>query len=265
MGRIAVIGDVGGHPDQLERALSWLGASNGRLPADLTVVQVGDLVDRGPDSPGVVALAGRYLDRQPAQWIQLAGNHDAQYVPGGQRFWPETIAPAAARLLSSWWTEGLMRTATAFRTATGDEYLVTHAGLTVGCWQQVGEPMTASSAALLLNDGAIAMSRLDGPLWADAGAELYEPWMAHYAAGGFVPYGQIHGHSSIVRYADQSWRGHGRVRQRAAVDWSARHVRVRVGGRLFIGVDPKHGRDGAAEWQPLVLEDAEIPAVLSAA
>jgi hypothetical protein len=265
MPRIAVIGDVGGHPDQLSRALDWLGAKGDRLPADLTVIQVGDLVDRGPDSEGVVALVARYLERQPGQWIQLAGNHDAQYVPGGQHFWPEILDPAMARLLSSWWTEGFMRVATAVRTSGGEEYLVSHAGLTVGCWEQLNEPMTASSAALQLNDGAIPASRLDGPLWADAGAELYEPWMAHYAAGGFVPYGQIHGHSSIVRFADRSWRGHGRVRQRAAVDWSARHTRVRIGGRTFIGVDPKHGRDGAAEWQPLVLDDAEIPAVLSMA
>jgi hypothetical protein len=265
MPRIAVIGDVGGHPDQLRRALTALGATDDRLPSDLTVIQVGDLVDRGPDSSGVVSLVAGYLDRQPAQWIQLAGNHDAQYVPGGSLFWPEVLEPAMARLLSSWWTEGLMRMATAVRTSSGEEYLVTHAGLTVGCWEQLGEPMTASSAALLLNDGAIPASQFDGPLWADAGAEVYEPWMAHYAAGGFVPYGQIHGHSSIVRYTDRSWRRHGRVRHRATVDWSARHTRVRIGGRTFIGVDPKHGREGAAEWQPLVLDDAEIPAVLSVA
>jgi len=42
------------------------------------------------------------------------------------------------------------------------------------------------------------------------------------------------------------------------VDWTARHVRVRVGGRVFIGVDPKHGRDGAASWPPLVLADASL-------
>jgi hypothetical protein len=265
MPRIAVVGDVGGHPDQLRRALTGLGVAGDRLPADLIVIQVGDLVDRGPDSAGVVALVAGYLDRQPAQWIQLAGNHDAQYVPGGQHFWPEVLDQASARLLATWWADGRMRMATAVRTSVGDEYLISHAGLTVGCWQHLGEPMTASSAALLLNDGGIAPSRMDGPLWAEAGSELYETWMAHYAGGGFVPYGQIHGHSSIARYTDRSWRGPGRVRQRAAVDWSARHTRVRVGGRTFVGVDPKHGREGAAEWQPLVLDDAEIPAVLTMA
>jgi len=47
MGRIAVIGDVGGHLGQLEAALAALGATGGdrRLPDDLTVVQVGDLIN----------------------------------------------------------------------------------------------------------------------------------------------------------------------------------------------------------------------------
>jgi hypothetical protein len=63
------------------------------------------------------------IERQPGQWIQLAGNHEGQYLPG---------------------------------------------------------------------------------LWAEAGWELHEPWLEYHARGGFVPFGQIHGHSAIVRYADQT-------------------------------------------------------------
>jgi hypothetical protein len=33
----------------------------------------------------------------------------------------------------------------------GDDLLVTHAGLTLACWQELGEPMTAAAAARLLN------------------------------------------------------------------------------------------------------------------
>ncbi|WP_233594971.1 metallophosphoesterase [Amycolatopsis sp. WAC 04169] len=75
MGRVAIIGDVGGHPDQLRRALAWLGATGERLPPDLTVIQVGDLVDRGPDSTGVLDIVANLLD--DGRWIQLAGNHEA--------------------------------------------------------------------------------------------------------------------------------------------------------------------------------------------
>lgn len=264
MSRLAVIGDVGGHPDQLRWALDWLGADDGRLPPDLVVVQVGDLVDRGPDSRGVLDVVARLLDEHPRQWIQLVGNHEAQYLPGGSPFWPEPLAEAEVARLRHWWTNGNLRVAEAVRTADGDELLVTHAGLTLAAWQQLGEPMSAAMTAELLNErpeliwhaGDHARDDRAGPLWAESGAALHEPWMGYH---GIVPFGQIHGHSALVRFADQRWRCTGRVRQRASVDWHARHVRVRVGGRLFIGVDPKHGRVGAANWQPLVLDNAAIP------
>ena len=97
-----------------------------------------------------------------------------------------------------------------------------------------------------------------GPLWAEAGSELYGEWLSFHATGGFVPFGQIHGHSQIVGFRDRSWRVAGRIRQRTTVDWEARHVRVRAGGRVLIGVDPKHGRSGAASWRPLELDGATV-------
>jgi hypothetical protein len=268
MARVVVIGDVGGHPDQLVAVLERLGP-RGTLPPDVVVVQVGDLVDRGPDSALVLAIVDGFMRRHPGQWIQLVGNHESQYLPGGTRFWPEELSPIDARLLRSWWEDGLMTVAAALRTADGDELLVTHAGLTVECWQELGEPMTAASAVWLLNElhekpdllfrgNNGAVDRGAGPLWAEAGWELHEPWLEYYSAGGFVPFGQVHGHSTIVRFADQTYRCPGRVRQRATVDWEARHVRVRVGGRMFTGVDPKHGRTGATSWRPLILEDASV-------
>jgi hypothetical protein len=202
---------------------------------------------------------------QPGHWVQLLGNHEWQYLPEGEPFWPELPAEGVA-ILRSWWDTGHMNVAAAVTTGGGREFLVTHAGLTVGCWREPDEPMTAASAAGLLNlrpdlagrGGLRADDRLAGPLWADAGRELYEPWFEYDHAGGLVPFGQIHGHSAIVDYDHRIWRAPGRVRQRASVDWDARQVRVRVGGRLFIAVDPKHGIDGAPSWQPLILEDATV-------
>src|SRR5690606_29681847 len=174
---------------------------------------------------------------------------------------------------TSWGATGVLSVAAAVATAYGGEFLVTHVGLTVGVWTEIGEPMTATSAAWQLNDrpsaiwrgGDPAIDRHAGPIWAEAGWELHEPWLEYYAQGGFVPFGQIHGHSAIVRYTDRTWRAPGRVRQRATVDWDARQFRVRIGGRTFIGVDPKHGRQGAPTWQPLILDNASIvtPALAS--
>jgi hypothetical protein len=263
MGRVAVIGDVGGHADQLRWALDRLSARSGLLPPDLVVVQVGDLVDRGPDSTGVLDVVAPIMAAQPRQWIQLTGNHESQYLPGGTVFWREPIAKADVARLRAWWADGTLQVATAVRTADGDELLVTHAGLTLASWQQLGEPGSATLAADLLNErpeliwqvGDHARDDRAGPLWAESGAALHEPWMAYR---GLVPFGQIHGHSAIVGYGDQRWHCTGRIRQRTTVDWHARHVRVRVGGRQFIGVDPKHGRAGAATWQPLVLDGATL-------
>lgn len=147
--------------------------------------------------------------------------------------------------LREWWADGRMQVAAAI-TANGDEFLLTHAGLTLAAWQQLGEPASAARAADLLNErpelmwhtGAHARDEQAGPLWAESGAALHEPWMRY---DGIVPFGQIHGHSTVVHFGHQRWRCEGRVRQRATVDWHARHVRVRVGGRLFIGVDPATG------------------------
>jgi hypothetical protein len=198
--------------------------------------------------------------------VQLAGNHEAQYLPGQSMFWPEPLDADGVTTLSRWWDKGQMNVATAVATDGGDEYLLTHAGLTVGAWQSIGEPMTASTAVWRLNDHPPVIWRGPetpeqvgaGPLWAEAGTELHESWMDYYSRGGMVPYGQIHGHSSIVDYKSQTWHVPGRIRQRAAVDWDTRHFRVRVGGRVFIGVDPKHGRHGAPEWKPLILHNAAI-------
>jgi hypothetical protein len=265
MSRVVVIGDIGGHPDQLRRALARVGALGEQpvLPDDVVVVQVGDLVDRGPDSMAVLDLVSGVLERQPGQWIQLMGNHEWQYLPEGRRFWPSGLPAQGVRTIASWWDRGVMSVAAAVATADAEDWLITHAGLTVGCWQDLDRPMTAASAAWLLNDRPDVALRdatcaTAGPLWADAGWGLCEPWLAYHASGALVPFSQIHGHSAIVRYHDGSWRAPGRVRQRATVDWISRQVRVRVGGRVFIGVDPKHGEDGAPTWHPLVLDSATV-------
>ncbi|WP_229904943.1 metallophosphoesterase [Lentzea cavernae] len=257
--RIAVIGDVGGHVEQLRKALRELGCET-EVPDGLVVVQVGDLVDRGPDSLGVLDVVAPLIGER---WVQLAGNHEEQYLPGSEVFWPEPLPREGVETLREWWADGRMRVAAAV-TAVGEEFLLTHAGLTLAAWQQLGEPDSAAAAAGLLNErpdlirnrGAHGRDPETGPLWAESGAALHEPWMRY---SGIVPFGQIHGHSSIVHFGDQRWTCDGRIRQRASVDWQRRHVRVRVGGRTFVGVDPRHGRAGAATWEPLVFDDTQTP------
>ena len=250
MTRIVVVGDVGGCAEQLADALGGLTED-----ADTVVIQVGDLVDRGPDSAGVLAFVAERLAAAPARWVQLIGNHEAQYL-GGDMFWPEALAEADADLLRGWWLRDQIRVAAAVRTAEGEELLLTHAAVTVGAWQELDAPVTAGTAADLLNTRPEELLWDDhGPLWAEAGPDVYESWLH---ADEPPPFSQLHGHSSIVHFGRRAWLCGERIRQRSTVDWAARHTFTRIGGARFIGVDPKHGRAGAAEWAPLVFEDATL-------
>ncbi|MFG1992991.1 metallophosphoesterase [Actinoplanes sp. NPDC048988] len=246
MARIMVVGDVGGFPGELARVTG---------DGEAVVVQVGDLVDRGPDSAGVLDVVRRRLESDPRRWVQLIGNHEWQYL-GGDRFWPEPLPETAAELLRDWWRREWMGVAAAVRAADGEEFLITHAGLTVEAWRQLGEPVTAATTAALLNtrpDEVVGSYR--GPLWASAGSEVYESWLREATP---MPFSQVHGHDTIVDFTRRQWRCGERLRQRSAADWEARHTVTRVSGARFIGVDPKHGTTGAPSWSPLILDGATL-------
>lgn len=72
MDAVYAIGDIHGHLDKLEQALALIEAEGG---TDAEVVFLGDLVDRGPASRGVLDLliAGQAAGRR---WTVLKGNHD---------------------------------------------------------------------------------------------------------------------------------------------------------------------------------------------
>lgn len=251
MTTVVIVGDVGGCADQLAAVLPALAGD-----PEVTVIQVGDLVDRGPDSPGVLKLVDERLREAPGRWVQLIGNHEAPHLGLGDPFWPEPLGEPEARRLHDWWQRDSMRVAAAVRTAQGEELLVTHAGLTVGAWRELGGPVTARTTAELLNTRPEELLRsLRGPLWAEAGADLYEGWLRDAA---FPPFGQVHGHDTIVDFAAREWRCAERIKQRTTVDWSARHTTTVIKRVPFIGVDPKHCRTGAPEWSPLYLRNATV-------
>ncbi|MGY1858028.1 metallophosphoesterase [Modestobacter sp. SYSU DS0290] len=277
MGRVAVIGDVGGHSAQLTAALVALGADpgSGRLPADLQVVQVGDLVHRGPDSAGVVALVDRVLAEQPDQWHQLVGNHEGQYVDTPAFDWPEVLPDEVQATLRRWWRTGRMRVAAAVTGADGAQLLVTHAGLTAGLHRRLGRPATADGAAAALNAlreqdpetlwragtmlGGGEPDHSAGPVWAEAGAELAASWVADEPLGVRMPFSQVHGHSSVVVFdRGEPLLRAPELRDRIQLQRADRHVAVSAAGGLLIGVDPGFGSRAHRQWAPLVLPDAAV-------
>jgi serine/threonine protein phosphatase 1 len=74
--RAYVIGDVHGCLDLLETLLSEITADHARRPeAKGLIVLLGDLIDRGPDSAGVIARL-RDFDMPGFRLVGIAGNHE---------------------------------------------------------------------------------------------------------------------------------------------------------------------------------------------
>ena len=73
-GELAIIGDVHGELDALVLLLQRLGVDTEKLTSPRKLVFVGDLVDRGPDSVGVVELVMRMVEAGIA--VAVLGNHE---------------------------------------------------------------------------------------------------------------------------------------------------------------------------------------------
>lgn len=77
--RIYVIGDVHGRLDLFDALLDAIEIDDGESPpAATTIVLLGDLVDRGPDSAGVVSRACELQARRRVRI--LAGNHEEMFL-----------------------------------------------------------------------------------------------------------------------------------------------------------------------------------------
>ncbi|MFG2634746.1 polynucleotide kinase-phosphatase [Streptomyces sp. NPDC048362] len=76
-GPFDIIGDIHGCASELESLLAKLGYEDGVHPQGRTAVFVGDLVDRGPDSPGVLRRVMAMVRSGDA--LCVPGNHENKY------------------------------------------------------------------------------------------------------------------------------------------------------------------------------------------
>ncbi|WP_445527308.1 polynucleotide kinase-phosphatase [Streptomyces cyslabdanicus] len=76
-GPFDIIGDIHGCSAELESLLAKLGYTDGTHPEGRTAVFVGDLVDRGPDSPGVLRRVMSMVEAGDA--LCVPGNHENKY------------------------------------------------------------------------------------------------------------------------------------------------------------------------------------------
>jgi len=82
-GPIDIIGDVHGEADALRSLLSRLGCDPDRRTAERPIAFVGDLVDRGPNSPEVVEMVMALIDAGVAQCV--LGNHELNILLGSRK------------------------------------------------------------------------------------------------------------------------------------------------------------------------------------
>ncbi len=88
-GRTFAIGDIHGDLAALQLLFQ-------RLPeivAGDTVVFLGDYIDRGPDSAGVVKWVREYQRTAPARVVALRGNHEDAWLQVVDQGWPEFVLP----------------------------------------------------------------------------------------------------------------------------------------------------------------------------
>lgn len=77
--RVYAIGDIHGCSDLLAALIEAIDSDDAaREPAQTTVILLGDLVDRGPDSAGVIALARDWQTRRRLRI--LTGNHEEMFL-----------------------------------------------------------------------------------------------------------------------------------------------------------------------------------------
>ena len=82
--RVYAVGDIHGRRDLFDAMAAAIDADDAaRSPAETTVILLGDLVDRGPDSAGVISAARDWQARRKVRII--AGNHEEMFLQSFSR------------------------------------------------------------------------------------------------------------------------------------------------------------------------------------
>jgi serine/threonine protein phosphatase 1 len=128
----AFIGDIHGQSDQLAEAFERL------LPTDRAIVLLGDYVNYGPDSRGVLDFLVTKLASLGDQLVLLSGNHDEAFLAflnGGDL--GSLLALGGAPTVTSYLPEPVGPISDQLRLAVPPEHHVLLSGLQT-CWRSPG-------------------------------------------------------------------------------------------------------------------------------
>lgn len=281
MVKYAIFGDTGGHASLLLASLLKLGWNPHTLalPEDLIVVHLGDLIHKGPATDDLVRIVDSIMRRNPHNWVQLFGNHEAQHIPGAPSFWRCACSDQTKEILHDW--RATRRALLAFSLAPSikfSEYanvsdkglLLTHAGVTHKFWQwHLNSVTSADEAADLINllplekvahpgimlprdarGKSFNPLRPAGPLWALSSQETYPSWFSEH-----MPFVQVHGHTAAFDWERKRWYPGTPYpfQQDAQLDSANRISYTPVGGSLLVGLDPAFEDYASLEEQPYLL------------
>lgn len=277
--RAAIFGDVGGHATQFFAALVQLGVDieTAVIPEDLMIIQLGDLIHKGPDSDLLVAFVDRCLtrdllaertrpvferdERYQRQWLQLLGNHEMQHL-NGYDFWRCDCSQDTVRLLRKWFRSGVATTVASIghdplpRRLASPTTVLSHGGVTRGFWKAVDPSFTPVVGVHAIRDmerrdfarlnrhgvmlgGQGVPSALVGPIWAAATEEVYPSWDE---VGKDMNFNQAHGHTAPFTWDRQAWYPGTPLKYRKAMhahleDRAATYQPANAAGN-FLALDP---------------------------
>lgn len=291
----AVFGDVHAHFSPLFKALVHLGwdETSKKIPQNLTVIQLGDLIHKGPYTNEIIAFVDEIIrvnnnDPESGQWVQLMGNHESQYFEGTPDFWKRECDMHSIATLGSWLDQGHMKFHYVIEQADGKPFIVTHAGVNP-FWYYRAEPFFKSGARdihltqdeylefresqtverfsqwmdELVNVPAVAcipgemlggkFNPKAGPVWAETVREVYSAWR-----GEKVPFHQIHGHVTPFSWTVRKFFPLVPAVIRDEIRLfkeKRRSLWTNIDGSMFYGID--NGFEGYADLErmrPLILD-----------
>lgn len=274
----ALFGDVGGHYVPFMNGLLALGVKIGEnpneffIPKNLTIIQMGDLVHKGPHSDALVSLADIMIqvnneDSERGTWVQLIGNHESMYIPGARIFWEKECNAVSRATINRWWKEKQARLHYLIPQNQGKPFMATHAGVGSYVYSgtqkrakgiesftrhmdslQPGRMMEASFAGAMLYG---KLSAHAGVFWAESTREVYATWRDQES-----PFHQVHGHCPPYSWmSNQFWSNVPKVyREEIVLDKKNRRSIWSSMGSDFYCLDPGFGNNAdIKEITPLIV------------